>query len=323
MDSLPLGTDGIKMIIELRSEFLDFIFKIISYMGEVEGYILIITFIYMLINKELAFRLSLLALISMSLNHFLKSVLAISRPFVNEGTYLEHWLVSKENAHELVTEFSTPSGHAMSSSTFYGYLFTKTNTGILKCLLIVIIILVGFSRNYLAVHYIEDILLGWVFGSLIIFSVLKYSKELQHYWQGLTLLKKMSVIIFGSLILWISTFYINGGQISTQPLPFVGYLGFLLGVCLGYSLEEKYLNFDPKSKYWYIKLIRWIITIILVMIPVIILDETFKLIWSEPTLFSHILQYFGYALSGFLGIFIAPCMLLKLRMLDPIINKQA
>lgn len=318
MIELPFGTDGVSMIMTLRSEATNIFFQFISYMGEVEGYILIITFIYMLLDKKLAFRLSLFALLSMSLNHLLKSIIGMPRPFVNEGAYIENWLVSKEKALELVTEYSTPSGHAMSSSAFYGYLLTTTNKRILKLLLLLAILLVGISRPYLAVHYIEDILLGWIFGGIIIFIATKYFNKISSFWNRLSLIYQLSVLMVGSFVLWIITFFINGGDVASQPLPFVGYLGFLLGVCLGYSLEEKYLGFDPKSKGLKSKLLRWVITIVLVMMPVIILDEMFETVWGEPTISSHLLQYFGYALSGFLGIFLAPFIFLKLNLVDTI-----
>lgn len=291
-------------------------FLLASYMGEVEGYILVITFIYMLYDKKLAFQLSLIALISMSINHLLKSIIGFQRPFVKEGTFLENWLVSKENALELVSENSTPSGHAMSSSAFYGFLAATTKSKLAMIIFLAIILLVGASRPYLAVHFIEDILLGWLFGLLLVVVVLKQSSKLSELWNNLSLLKKALLILLGSLFLWVSTFYINGGHIANQPLPFVGYLGFLMGVCIGYELEQVHINFNPKSKSWPLKIIRWLLTIVLVMIPVIILDELFADIWTEPTFWSHLLQYVGYTLAGFLGIFVAPYLCSKFKLVD-------
>jgi len=130
------------------------------------------------------------------------------------------------------------------------------------------------------------------------------------------MLKQTSFTVLASMALWVVTFYINGGDISSQPLPFVGYLGFLLGVLLGFHLEQKFLGFNPKSKHFGIRLVRWGVTIGLVMIPVIFLDETFKTSWSTPTYLSHLFQYLGYTLSGLLGIFIAPLIFIKLKLVD-------
>ena len=58
-----------------------------------------------------------------------------------------------------------------------------------------------------------------------------------------------------------------------MPIPFIGHLGFIFGIVLGAHLEEKYLNFNPKSKNFGLRIIRWILTIVLVMIPLIVLEK--------------------------------------------------
>lgn len=316
MIDLPIGTEGIRAIIEYRTEVANHIFSAISYMGEVEGYVLILSFIYLVYDKSLAYKLSVLVLLSMCANHLLKSIFGIQRPFVHEGTYQDNWLVSPENGQELVTEYSTPSGHAMSSSVFYGYIIIAIKNRKIQFTLFLTILLIGFSRPYLAVHYLEDILLGWVFGYIIIYSVQKYSKNIDLKWNSMRLPYQTLIIFIGSLLLWVLTFFINGADVKSQPLPFVGYLGFLMGVHIGYSKESQYIKFDPKSKSALIKILRWIIAVMLIMIPIILLDELFESNWNEPTYGSHILQYIGYAFAGWIGMFLAPNILVKLKMLE-------
>jgi membrane-associated phospholipid phosphatase len=70
--------------------------------------------------------------------------------------------------------FSFPSGHAMSSVTFYGLLIylvwhnisNKWAKWILIGLLLLIIVLIGFSRIYLRVHYLSDVLAGFAMGTV-------------------------------------------------------------------------------------------------------------------------------------------------------------
>jgi membrane-associated phospholipid phosphatase len=72
--------------------------------------------------------------------------------------------------------FSFPSGHATIAVAFYGYLafiLIKLSNNKYKLLIIistiVIIALVGFSRLYLGVHYLSDILVGYLIGLIALF----------------------------------------------------------------------------------------------------------------------------------------------------------
>jgi undecaprenyl-diphosphatase len=70
------------------------------------------------------------------------------------------------------TGFSFPSGHAMVSIAFYGVLvfliFPNLKSWVGKTLLIIgwiaLFGLIGFSRLYLGVHYLTDVLAGWSAG---------------------------------------------------------------------------------------------------------------------------------------------------------------
>jgi PAP2 superfamily protein len=87
-------------------------------LGESQQYILVVTLIYVMLDKTTAVRLATVVLLTMCFNHVLKIIIKEPRPFIREGTYLQKWAVSAANAKELATEHSTPSGHAMGDSAF-------------------------------------------------------------------------------------------------------------------------------------------------------------------------------------------------------------
>lgn len=77
--------------------------------------------------------------------------------------------------------YSFPSGHGTLSMALYGYLIyllwlTKWSRAIKICfaiLLAVLIILVGFSRLYLGVHYLTDVLAGLALGAVWIWFAVR------------------------------------------------------------------------------------------------------------------------------------------------------
>ncbi|NOT93852.1 phosphatase PAP2 family protein [Ferruginibacter sp.] len=231
---------------------------------------------------------------------------------------MNYWLITPENAKELISEFSTPSGYAMSSIAFYGFLFAFIKNKSITTLLLICIALVGISRPYLAVHYIEDILLGWAIGLILIFIILKKLNTIIQIWNKIDCKTQSVALVFISCLTWLLTFAINGMEVSKQPLPFVGYLGFLFGVNIGYSLEIKNINFNPDSKLRLHKALRYFFTVLLVGIPVILLDELFENSWSNPTFTQHFLQYIGYAVTGFIGFYVAPYLMTKIRLIEKI-----
>jgi len=84
---------------------------------------------------------------------------------------------------------SFPSGHAIMAVTFYGlliYILQHTITidwlkVFFTALLVVLILLIGFSRVYLRVHYASDVTAGFIIGSLWLIISLFVLKLLETY----------------------------------------------------------------------------------------------------------------------------------------------
>jgi len=139
------------------SEFNTHLAKIITFLGS--SIILISIAIILLIvikNKKIGVSICYnLALIA-SINYILKNIIQRPRP--------EEFQIITE------TGFSFPSGHTMISTAFYGYLIyliykniiNKKTKWILIIILSILIILIGLSRVYLGVHYISDVIAGFL-----------------------------------------------------------------------------------------------------------------------------------------------------------------
>jgi undecaprenyl-diphosphatase len=86
---------------------------------------------------------------------------------------------------------SFPSGHAITAVTFYGLIIFILDhimhpgvaLYILIALLVVLIIMIGFSRVYLRVHYFSDVIAGLVIGTLWLLVSLKTLNILEDYFR--------------------------------------------------------------------------------------------------------------------------------------------
>jgi len=314
MSGWPFGIELMQFLATHRSEPLLSLFSFFSSLGDAEGYILMVALIYTMYDKRLAFRLSVLVLITMSFNHLFKTIIKNPRPFIADGSYVEKWAVSADNARSLATEYSTPSGTAMSASAFYAYLYASVTNRYVKVLAVIAIIFTGLSRPYLGVHYLEDIFLGWMLGLAIFVLAVNYADRIGTIWAQFSHRLQIAFVVAGGLLFWLLTFVMNGAVVENQPLPFVSYLGFLTGIIVAYPLELRVIGFDPKSSMLIIRLFRFLFTIPFVSAPLLGIEYLFDTVVIEFSYAGHVVQYLGYALAGFFSMFLAPLLFVKLNM---------
>jgi undecaprenyl-diphosphatase len=176
-----------RRVFHLRNEALDFkvfdalepyvnetnnqIMLAITFLGKHEflipaNLILIAYFLFIKRHKWYSIKVPAIALSSLALMFILKNLFGRQRPLIP----------LLEEARGL----SFPSGHALMSITFYGLLiyitYKSTENKPLKwsiiSFLLVLILLIGFSRIYLRVHYTTDVMAGFATGFLwLVFSI--------------------------------------------------------------------------------------------------------------------------------------------------------
>lgn len=167
-------------LMNLRNPILNEFMIQISYIGQLMAFVMaVVLATYLFLKRYLLQLLNLSATIgaALLLTLFLKNIIGRARP----DPLL--WLVTESN-------FSYPSGHASQTFTIFPIIaiylifFTKINNN-LKWLsgiiLLVLPILVSFSRLYLGVHYFTDVLAGSVLGlsMAIIFWIIQiYLKKI-------------------------------------------------------------------------------------------------------------------------------------------------
>lgn len=159
--------------------FLDKLMPIITVLGE-GGWFWIVIAVVCLFSKKyrkvgitMAFALIVMLVIN---DLTLKNIFARVRPFNFEPfADLYAMFPTVEGKPELLvglpSSFSFPSGHTSSSfaAAFAILLNKKWKLGVPA---LIMAVLIGFSRNYLMVHYPTDVLFGALFGA--VYAILAY-----------------------------------------------------------------------------------------------------------------------------------------------------
>ena len=157
------------LLVKMQSIGLNVTMIYISYLASaIVLIVLSIAFILLLKNKKYSKYIAINLCLSYITNEILKNIIRRQRP----------------PRLQIVTEkgFSFPSGHSMVSFEFYGFLvyliYKNVKNKKIKYPIIVflslLILLIGISRIYLGVHYVTDVIGGFIFGFIYLVIFIKY-----------------------------------------------------------------------------------------------------------------------------------------------------
>ena len=158
-----------ELIIKMLSPGTTAVMIFISFLGSAITLItLSVGFIFLMKNKKYPKLIALNLILVFILNRILKWIIARPRP----------------ERLKLVFEdgYSFPSGHSMVAFGFYGFLIYLICKNVknkkikypLIVFLSVLILLIGISRIYLGVHYVTDVIGGFIFAFLYLVVFVKY-----------------------------------------------------------------------------------------------------------------------------------------------------
>ena len=159
-------------IIKIMNSNITAIMIFISFLGSAITLItLALASIFLVKDKKYSKLIMLNLALSFILNRILKLIRARPRP--------PRLRLVIENG------YSFPSGHSMVSFAFYGFLIYLINKNLknkkikypLIILLSLLILLIGISRIYLGVHYVTDVLGGYIIGLIYLIVFIKILKK--------------------------------------------------------------------------------------------------------------------------------------------------
>lgn len=265
----------LKYVQSFSNETLDSFFEIITMLGEEWFFIILFAIFFWCFNKSFGYKLAFICLTSAAINTIIKEIVKLPRPIGYEGI--------KSIRVETAEGYSFPSGHTQQSSSLFATLMIEFKKKWLYFIGALGILLVGFSRMYLGVHWPSDVIGGLIIGilwTMIAIKIFDWSKD-----RGNPMLLGVFVIPMIILMLFF------------QTATYYKVVGTLLTLWIGYIIDEKDFSFVTKAVWW-----KQILKLVIGFLGLILIKVYVKKL-LPLTIYSDFLRY---ALMGIWMTVISP-----------------
>ena len=286
------------------------IFQVITDLGSDIVFIIIMAILYIIYDKRFAKNLAFNLLFTGYLNAFIKGIFQDPRPDTNIDPSEEYGYIE--------TSYGFPSGHTQNAVTVWGYLAyefkDKPKSYIVPIILSILIFLISVSRMIIGVHDLEDVIGGYVIGICFLIAFIYLEPIISPKVNELSLQMKILIAVVISILLFaIGTLLfpaaglelVKNAPVYTDAGNFGSVTGAMLGLSIGYLLENEYIKYEPSDLNKKQKCINLIIGIIILIITYYGLD----LIISGNVF----LRFIRYALIAFILTLVAPLIFRKIN----------
>ena len=292
-DPFFFGEDILNTLHIFAGAWLDYFMVGITCLGNQIFYIVALPLLYWTFDRGTTLKIGAVFLLSAALNSFMKNLYMNPRP---EAGKLLPGISELNIAFKPKNSPGFPSGHTQGSVSFWGpvlFYIRKKPVMIVSALLI---LLIPYSRMYLGVHYLGDVIGGYCLGVLSLIILFPANSFFEKQWRAIK-----DILIIGTLLITtlLVSYLLKDNHIA-QPLAV-----FAAMIC-GAVMASDRVDFNPRGglKAGFIK-------VILGFCVIALLKEGLKPLLPQSALGT----YFRYWLIGFWVTFGAPFLFSRFELL--------
>lgn len=290
--------------------------RFFSMLGYEEFFMLVMPSIFWCFDAALGIRMAVMLLVCNASNNMFKLAFHTPRPY---------WVSTQVQAYTTETGFGLPSGHAQTAAGLWGVMAASLKQRWMKIALVLVVFLIGLSRLYLGVHFVRDVLAGWLIGGLLLAIYLKIERPVADWLRRRTfgqqvLLAFASAVVLALMVLipraalggwqypsiWQENAYLASPENTLTPFKIDGaftFAGTWFGLFAGLAwLYRRQGGFDPSGTPRQ-RLLRYVIGVAGILVLWYVLGQLFP---REENVFSYALRFVRYTLVGLWVSAIAP-----------------
>lgn len=225
------STDFLLWLQGLRNPIFDAFFFAMTFIGSEEFLLLFLAVVYWCVNRTVGLQIAVVLLCSQYANEVLKNLTAIARPFEANPAIIPLF------PDTTIETPAWPSGHAQNTAALWITFAGLVRRSWLMGLAGLIILLVGFSRLYLGLHWPVDVLSGWLIGGVLAVVALGW----------IALFPRVTAATLPPALLLAGLAAPLVG-LALHPTPLIAKTaGAALGLVLGWWLERRLVGFETPA----------------------------------------------------------------------------
>lgn len=184
--------------------------EVVTFLGDAEFYLLAFPLLYWSISRKLGLHLGMILLLSASLNAVLKLTFATPRPI----------FLDPELGAIGETSYGVPSGHSQNAVALWGLLAAEMRSRAWWVFSVTVILLLGWSRLQLGVHFPIDTVVGFTVGAALLVAYLRWREPVMTWFEQHSPTRQVGVAFALSLLIIglavIARVALTGGSVPTD-----------------------------------------------------------------------------------------------------------
>ena len=234
----------------IRNPVLDFLFSIITVLGEETVFMVVGMVVFWCISKHDGYFLLCTGFIGTLINQFMKMLFRVPRPWIKDPSF-----TIVESAREGASGYSFPSGHTQTSVGLYGGIAKRSRELTVRITMIALCVLIPLSRMYLGVHTPLDVGVSVAIALLLIFVLDPIFRKAENSPKIMYIIIGAMTLLVTAYILFITLYSFPESVYSAESIHNLtsarenGFtlLGCMVGLIVVYTLDLKYTHFKTDA----------------------------------------------------------------------------